>query len=178
MQQTVTWKVLSRGNLALHQIEFGLQRLATQFRQKCGTKKWPGETPGMCCTSGKVKLPPLSDPPPPLMDLMSVDTPESKHFLTQIRKYNSAFQMTSFGAKRFEETGFMPTFKIQGQVYHRIGSLLPTPNENPQFLQVYFMGDTSVQARHCCNSNSVIKPEIILQLSQLLKDNNHLIQSF
>jgi hypothetical protein len=33
--------------------------------------------------------------------------------------------MTSFGAKQIVEEGFMPTFKVQGQVYHLYGSLIP-----------------------------------------------------
>ncbi|RCN34924.1 hypothetical protein ANCCAN_19224 [Ancylostoma caninum] len=45
--------------------------------------------------------------------------------------------MTSFGTTAtVEETGFMLTFKVKGQVYHRIGSLLPRPDENPRLLQI------------------------------------------
>ena len=35
------------------------------------------------------------------------------------------FQITSFKSSQIVEQGFMPTFKIQGQVYHLAGSLLP-----------------------------------------------------
>ena len=31
--------------------------------QHCEAKKWKGETPGMCCSGGKVELPQLMDPP-------------------------------------------------------------------------------------------------------------------
>ena len=41
----------------------------------------------------------------------------------------------------------MPTFKIQGQVYHRIGSLLPVDGQEPQFLQIYFMGNSKEEAQ-------------------------------
>ena len=43
--------------------------------------------------------------------------------------------MTYFGAiAAIEETdSFMPTFKVEGQMYHKFGSLLPVPNENPTF---------------------------------------------
>ncbi|CAF1609374.1 unnamed protein product [Rotaria magnacalcarata] len=63
----------------------------------CNALKWHAETRGMCCSGGKVKLPELHPPPEPLKSLMSGTTPESKHFLDNIRKYNSCFQMTSFG---------------------------------------------------------------------------------
>ncbi|CAI6345249.1 unnamed protein product [Macrosiphum euphorbiae] len=54
--------------------------------------------------------------------------------------------MTSFGATEIVKNNaangqqFNSTFKIKGQVYHRVGSLLPMPNEPHQFLQIYFMG--------------------------------------
>jgi hypothetical protein len=34
-----------------------------------------------------------------------------------IRMFNSVFQMTSFGATKIHEN-FVPTFKVQGEVYH------------------------------------------------------------
>jgi hypothetical protein len=84
-----------------------------------------------------------------LKTLVSGQTAESKHFLANIRKYNSCFQMTSFGAsKEMVEPGFMPTFKIQGQVYHRIGSMQPLPGEEPKFFQIYSMRDEHEQASH------------------------------
>ncbi|XP_067635181.1 uncharacterized protein [Eurosta solidaginis] len=36
--------------------------------------------------------------------------------------------MTSFGAQVVDVPGYNPTFKIQGQIHHRAGSLLPLPN--------------------------------------------------
>lgn len=73
---------------------------------------------------------------------MGNETDASKHFLQKIRLYNSAFQMTSFGSRSIvTERGFMPTFKVQGQVYHRIGAMLPLENEEHQYLQIYFVGD-------------------------------------
>lgn len=59
-----------------------------------------------------------------------------------IRVYNSAFQMTSFGANEIRHGDFMPTFKVQGQVHHLAGSLLPNNPDEPKFLQIYFMGDS------------------------------------
>jgi len=77
---------------------------------------------------------------------------ESKHFLKMIRTYNSAFRMTSFEANTIAEGGFMLTFKVQRQVYHRIASLQPQINEHPQFLQLYFVGSMRSQAEYHCNT--------------------------
>ena len=113
----------------------------------CRAKKWDNEPPGVCCSNGKVQLATFQEPPQSLKNLLTGSTSDSKHFLQHIQKYNSAFQMTSFGAKFVTQGGFMPTFKVQGQVYHRIGSLLPEDNENCQFLQIYFTGNQENQAQ-------------------------------
>ncbi|KAK0064693.1 hypothetical protein Bpfe_005782 [Biomphalaria pfeifferi] len=76
-----------------------LGKMNVQCRH-CHALKWREETPGMCCSNGKVKLSSLQPPPEPLKSLMSEKTTKARHFRQQIRKYNSCFQMTSFGAKK------------------------------------------------------------------------------
>lgn len=78
----------------------------------CGALKFTGETSGLCCLSGKVKLPLLPQPPEPLYSLLRGETPESRHFLANTQKYNGCFQMTSFGANIIQERGFNPTLKV------------------------------------------------------------------
>lgn len=70
----------------------------------------------MCCMAAKVQLPPYIQLPEPLYSLIMNIHPEHDRFMNGIRKYNSCFQMTSFGAKQIVKDGFMPTFKVQGQV--------------------------------------------------------------
>jgi hypothetical protein len=57
-------------------------------------------------------LAPLVPPPEPLRSLVSGTENDSTHFLTNIQKYNSCFQMTSFGATHVVRDNFMPTFKV------------------------------------------------------------------
>lgn len=79
----------------------------------CYALKFPSETPGLCCMSGKVKLPPLPDPPEPLRSLIYDNTPQSRQFLTRAQQYNSCFQMTSFGAEVIQDNRpYNPTFKV------------------------------------------------------------------
>jgi hypothetical protein len=145
----------------------------------CHALKWKGETPGMCCSGGKVTLPPLAAPPEPLLTLLTTTVPDALHFQANMRNYNSCFQMTSFAAtKRIIEPGYMPTFKIQGQVYHRIGSLQPLANEESQFLQIYFMGDQVKQAEQRCNNIPATKMQIVQPLQNMLNQENELIKSF
>uniref|UniRef100_A0A1I8NL57 Helitron helicase-like domain-containing protein n=1 Tax=Musca domestica TaxID=7370 RepID=A0A1I8NL57_MUSDO len=105
----------------------------------CNALRYKNETPGMCCASGKVKLTPLTPPPDALNSLLSGSGRDSKHFLAHIQKYNNCFQMTSFGATNVIRDIFMTIFKIQGQLYHRAGSLLPVPGDDYKFLHFYFM---------------------------------------
>lgn len=78
----------------------------------CKALKYTGESTGLCCAEGKVKLPQLVPPPDPLRSLVSGIGNDSKHFLTNIQKYNNCFQMTSFGATHIIQDNFMPTFKV------------------------------------------------------------------
>ena len=145
----------------------------------CGALKWIGEAPGMCCCGGKVHLPALKAPPEPLESLVSGASDNSKHFLENIRRYNACFQMTSFGAtNQVSEGGFMPTFKVQGQVYHHVGSLLPLPNEQHRFLQIYFMGDEKEERNQRCNTIHGIRPDIVLELQRMLHQHNNYVQVF
>lgn len=144
---------------------------------KCGAKKWDTESPGMCCSNGKVQLPAISELPEPLQNLLTATTSESKHFLQNIQPYNSVFQMTSFGANFITER-FMPTFKFQGQIYHRIGLLQPLPHEEPRYHQLYFVGDLQHQAQNRYNRNPTTSLELIVGLQDMLHASNNYIQSF
>ena len=90
----------------------------------CNVKKYKNEAPGLCCSNGKVELPLKEDPPEPLKSLLYSNSSQSKIFLNNIRYYNCAFQMTSFGANKILHCqGYNTNFKIQGQVYHLLGPL-------------------------------------------------------
>ena len=146
---------------------------------KCLCMKWTGETKGMCCSDGKVKLAPLKEPLEPLKTLLSGITPDSKHLLKNPRSYNSLFQATSFGADKIvRERGFMPTFKIQGQVYHKVGSLLAESDETAKFLQIYFISDPHEQALHRCNIIPGTRENIVESLQELFLSTNDLIKDF
>lgn len=64
--------------------------------------KFNNKVPGMCCVDGNIKLPELHSPPEPLSTLLSNDTILLKHFLFNIRKYNSWFYMASFDATNID----------------------------------------------------------------------------
>jgi len=151
-----------------------------QVCNKCKALKFKGETPGMCCSNGKIRLDDLNmSLDTPLYTLLQGYSEESKQFLKNIRKYNACFQMTSFGTTaQIQEPGFMPVFKIQGQVYHKYGSLLPPSDEIPTFLQVYFMGDDNLEIDRRCQIIPDVDRNIVSRLQSFLHDNNNIIQMF
>ena len=144
----------------------------------CHALKWREEPNGMCCSGGKVQLDSIERFPEPLHSLLTNQHVKGEHFLSSIRKYNGCFQMTSFGAKKVNEGNFMPTFKVQGQVYHQIGSITVAPQHEPSFLQIYFVGDDESERNIRCGIYSGVNRELVDQLQKLLHENNKYILGF
>ena len=145
----------------------------------CKARKFQTETPGMCCSGGKVKLPLIQTPPEPLLSLMDGKSTRSKTFLKYIRPYNSVFEMTSFGSENLIK-GHQTTFKVQGQIYHRIGSLFPntSKNEKHSFVQIYFMGDSQAELDRRCDVVSGLDKEIVRDIQNFLHEHNAVVKSF
>ena len=65
---------------------------------------------------------------------------DSEHFLFfLIRHYNCVFQVTSVGCSEVNVPGWNPQLRIHVQVLHRIGGLLPSEDQSPRYLQIYFI---------------------------------------
>ncbi|GFT13183.1 putative DNA helicase [Trichonephila clavipes] len=143
----------------------------------CRALKFKNETRGMCCASGKVKRLNYIHHQP-LSTFLSGVTRVSKHFLENIRKYNSCFQMTSFGATNIVRENYMPTFRVQGQIYHHAGSLLPLPDADHKFLQIYFMANSDEQIEQRCHYNAGTRREIVGALQGLFDQHNELVRLF
>ena len=69
--------------------------------------------------------------------------------------------MTSFGCNEILMAGFNPSFKIQGQVYHFIGSIVPTAGESPKFAQIFFIDDQEAEVATRSAIVDGLKPDII-----------------
>ena len=54
--------------------------------------------------------------------------------------------MTSFGAKSEITNGWTPSIRIQGQIHHWIGPLIPE-NRDPKFIQIYFLDSTAEETK-------------------------------
>ena len=119
--------------------------------QYCSTLKWKDESKGICCSNGEIKRDDIIVSPDPLKSLTDGNHPKHTEFIRNIRLYNNTFQMTSFKSQRVVEHGFMPTFTVQGQVYHLAGSLLPYRPDDHKFLHIYFIADPEIQTAPRCN---------------------------
>lgn len=138
----------------------------------CSAKKFPHETAKFCCSGGETVLNPTVIPPQ-LQKLYLGSDPDSMHFLQYIKPYNDIFAFTSMGvhldpvyAKR---TNGIYTFRAQGQIYHLIDSLYPS-GQMPSYLQLYFY-DTQNEVENRQGNKNKLKPHIISELIDVLKDN-------
>ena len=94
----------------------------------------------LCCYNGKVELPEPRQPDESYLQLFRGETAISKYFLKNIRRFNSMFSFTSMGGKidHSINRGNAPyTFRLSGENYHCLGSLLPVDGRPAQFSQLY-----------------------------------------
>jgi len=137
-----------------------------------------------------VRLPLLKDPPPFLADLLNPNGDTfSKYFIKSIRSYNSMFAFTSLGAKIDMDINKGPSpyvFKINGQVHHQIGSLLPDEGKSPVYAQLYIYDtDNEVENRisifdrdRDCEGENEIDRRIVEGLVRMFDAANELVKSF
>ncbi|GKD44777.1 helicase [Tanacetum coccineum] len=94
--------------------------------------------------------PQFKDTHEPLKRLLDYTQPATSTFRDLIRVYNGMFCFTSFGAQidhSINKGMCLYTFCINGQNYHRIGSLLPTAVTQPRYAQLWFF-DTHNEVRN------------------------------
>ncbi|XP_070203407.1 uncharacterized protein [Littorina saxatilis] len=115
------------------------------------------------------------------------DRPKLRTSVKQDKKLTEELRLkpeVNIGNKRkiqpseIKEPGYMPTFKIQGQVYHRIGSLQPSPDEEPKFVQLYFVNDREQQAQLRQSFIKETKQNIVLELQDMLHRESTYVQGF
>jgi len=131
----------------------------------CDAQIFKNKTPGMCYANGKIKVKGLNPSPEPLLSIFFENSVDLKHFAkhSQIQFYISYDILWS---QPSHPRPIHTTIKIQGQIFHRVGSLLPTPDSEHKFLQVYFMDDENVQIDQRCNCIPGIKRYIIPSLQK------------
>ena len=131
-----------------------------------------------CCMQGKIVLPNISEPPPPLQHLFTDCTPEARDFRSNIRAYNSSLAFASLGVQE----DVLPTrgpymFRIHGSVYHRIGHFFPENGKPPKFSQIYIY-DIANEIAHRTAWNSDLHRDLLQKLQAVLHDCNPFVSAY
>nr|XP_040256329.2 uncharacterized protein LOC120974039 [Aegilops tauschii subsp. strangulata] len=74
-------------------------------------------------------------------------------------------------------------FRLHGQNYHHIGTLLPEGTNKPRFAQLYIYNTENevanrISASRCNDNKSTVDPNIVKELQIMLDDNNILAKTF
>jgi hypothetical protein len=165
--------------------------------ERCGAIFWYEErtkgkgksTPtfGLCCQQGKVDLPPIREPPAYLMKLLRRGRAKrSKNYMQNIRLYNSMFAFTSMGGKVDKKinNGNGPyVFRMSGQNYHKIGTLLPEGVDKPRWAQLYIYDTENevknrIMASTSEDKRDSIDPHTVEGLKNMLDRENILAKTF
>ena len=77
------------------------------------------------------------------------------------------------------ETGRSASYRIQGQLYHRIGSINPVNIERPNDLQVYFIDDSIRQAeRRRDLISETLTLDKLQRIADILRRHNRHVNTF
>jgi len=98
----------------------------------------------------------------------------SREFRNNIRQYNAAFAMTSVGVKIDNSVTRQSgpyCFKIQGELHHLTGALLPHGDQTPTYVQIYIL-DTAEQLNVRRANNHNLDPVVMDNLQTMLLDNH------
>ena len=128
---------------------------------------------GMCCGHGKIKLPSLRVPPQPLYNLFTGNTAQGREFRSNIVQYNAALAFTSLGVKVDDSVRGHgpPVFRIQGELRHLSGSLLPEESERPCYSQLYVY-DPNMAYQHRVSRNENLSLNTMRILQRVMWDYN------
>ncbi|KAL6524352.1 hypothetical protein OROHE_016023 [Orobanche hederae] len=150
-------------------------------------KKSPLSSPefGLCCSRGKIQLPLLKQPPRLLRDLLQNRHIKSRNYIDNIRAYNMMYAFTSMGGiqDKTVNNGHGPyTYRLGGNNYHLLGSLLPKEGDSPKFSQLYmYYGEDETQDRIDVvrsKSPATIDPSIVDGLKSMIDAENPIAQNF
>jgi hypothetical protein len=125
-------------------------------------------------------LPNLLVTPQELEVLLTSKESSAVKFRNEIRMYNLVLAFTSFGAKIDELVTRGPgmySFRIQGELYHKIGSLCPIEGQQPQFAQLYIHNTKCEHQNHHAVMPS-LNPTTLDWLLTMMYNTNHYVEVF
>lgn len=134
-----------------------------------------------CCQNGRVTLPRMPALPNEIANLLNGDTEESRHFRTNVRRYNSVLSMSSMNANYDRNLANMTagayTYRISGSVYHQLADVDMRMDGNTQFGNVYLL-DPADQVRSRTNIFHELRPAVLRRIQDLLFQSNPCVQLY
>ena len=130
------------------------------------------EPPSFCCRGGEVKIvcPPM---PYSLKRLFTGSDEECEDFRRKARTYNNNVAFTSYAAKYDRELTKnkhgVYTFRVQGQIYHFLNSLLAN-SDQVSGIQLYYY-DTDEALKKAAQNSDKLREDTLKLLMNLLQDN-------
>ncbi len=125
-------------------------------------------------------MPNLPATPQELEVLLTIKESSAIKFQDQIRMYNSVLAFTSFDAKVDESVTGGPgpySFCIQGELYHKIGSLCLAEGQRPQFAQLY-IHDTKREHQNRHAIMPLLDPTTLDRLLTMMYNINPYVEMF
>ena len=135
-----------------------------------------------CCHKGKIKMPARPVYPEFLRNLLSnLENPDHRHFLKNIRSYNSMMSFASLGAPVLQQVpGRGPAIiRIQGQIYHLASHMDTIDGTHKRYGQLYTIGPTqALNTRQENPSNFNCRQSIMRELDSFIRSNNPYAQAY
>ncbi|POW09663.1 hypothetical protein PSTT_06647 [Puccinia striiformis] len=163
------------------------QGLMDDVCESCDSLHWRGERTvndrnkirasySICCHKGKSILP---------IQYNEIEFPEvlkrrlvgTVQFQDQIRAYNNALSFASCGTtvdRTVQGQQGIYTFRVQGALFHDIGSVFPRSSAVPSFSQIYAVGgnDAAEAESRAAASRTSLDVTILLKLQRYITQNN------
>ena len=143
----------------------------------CQALHWSAESVGKdrygdCCLHGKVVLPFVQHLPHLLHRLYTNNDRRAKEFQCHIQRYNKVFAFTSAGGTFCLDGSVLdgcgpPCYKIQGDLYHCLGPVLPGEDQIPSYSQLYIW-DNAEALDFCHQRNPDTNRETMASLQDLM----------
>ena len=159
--------------------EFKLGQMCERC-QYCNAKHFAAERTiggfSICCHKGKVSgnvIPPI-EVPDFLEKLITQNDSQTKHYLLNIRNYNNALAFASVQANVMNIANRGPyCYKIQGQMYHSVGSLHPHNSSDSMYAGLFILdAEEALNIRMNRDSNKLCEKPLMDKLMKLLHDVN------
>jgi hypothetical protein len=150
-----------------------LTMICSEYDAKNFAKELPKDKKiQQCCAKDNVILPPAKPCPEPLASLLENRHLKWKHFMKQIRNYNSAHAFASMGANYSPPPGRGPyCVRIHGQIYHQTTPLGQTAN--PKYSDLYFLDSAqATDFRANIEMNSGCCRTLMEELDAMLREKN------